>query len=304
MNLKLTPQGLDLLLNTIGGIKALNFNSIVLGSGTDAGESATNLSSVKNTVNITDISAGNQFVTLSAVFSNSEISDGFRQTEIGILADDPDNEGSTILYAYGYTEPDKADYIPKSDEQILETNFSILVYVGDAENVTATISASLVYATRDAFEEHCADENNPHNVTCNLIGAVPTIRKINNKTLLADVVLYGTDILMSEENGAVSLKEAIDNKSPSVHNHNTSYYTKNEIETKLSDKANSVHNHDGRYYKQEEMDSYLTNLKFFHAGNVAPANTKLLWIDTNPSTGGLKYHNGNDWVTVPVCYAT
>ena len=37
----------------------------------------------------------------------------------------------------------------------------------------------------------------------------------------------------------------------------------------------------------------------FVAGTTAPSNTKLLWIDTTPTTGGLKYHNGSSWVGVP-----
>ena len=40
-------------------------------------------------------------------------------------------------------------------------------------------------------------------------------------------------------------------------------------------------------------------------GESAPEeNTKLLWIDTTPINGGLKYYNGSEWVHVPVAYAT
>lgn len=37
-------------------------------------------------------------------------------------------------------------------------------------------------------------------------------------------------------------------------------------------------------------------------GTVAPSNTSYLWVDTNTSTGGIKYHNGSAWVHVPVGY--
>jgi hypothetical protein len=40
--------------------------------------------------------------------------------------------------------------------------------------------------------------------------------------------------------------------------------------------------------------------KQFHVGTTAPSNTNLLWIDT---ANGLKYHNGTDWVIVPVAYS-
>lgn len=41
----------------------------------------------------------------------------------------------------------------------------------------------------------------------------------------------------------------------------------------------------------------------FVAGTKAPTDTKVLWIDTTPTDGGLKYHNGKAWVHVPVAYA-
>ena len=40
----------------------------------------------------------------------------------------------------------------------------------------------------------------------------------------------------------------------------------------------------------------------FSVGTSAPSNTKLLWIDTNTTTGGLKYYNGSSWTPVPVAY--
>lgn len=40
----------------------------------------------------------------------------------------------------------------------------------------------------------------------------------------------------------------------------------------------------------------------FHAGTTAPTNTNLLWIDTNSTTGGLKYYNGTSWIHIPVAY--
>lgn len=40
----------------------------------------------------------------------------------------------------------------------------------------------------------------------------------------------------------------------------------------------------------------------FQAGAVAPTNKSILWIDTNTTTGGLKYWNGSSWKHVPVAY--
>lgn len=43
-------------------------------------------------------------------------------------------------------------------------------------------------------------------------------------------------------------------------------------------------------------------VKIFEASSTPPERTDLLWIDTTPDTGGLKYHNGSAWVPVPVLY--
>lgn len=54
----------------------------------------------------------------------------------------------------------------------------------------------------------------------------------------------------------------------------------------------------------KKIDDAFKNLQteIWHAGTTAPANRKLLWIDTTPVTGGLKYYNGAGWVYVPVAF--
>lgn len=60
-----------------------------------------------------------------------------------------------------------------------------------------------------------------------LSGKVPTTRKVNGKSLSADVTLSASDV------GAAD----------SAHNHNDIYYTESEMDDKLSEKAASVHTH-------------------------------------------------------------
>ena len=50
------------------------------------------------------------------------------------------------------------------------------------------------------------------------------------------------------------------------------------------------------------VESMIDNTGVFSAGTTAPSNTKLLWIDTTATTGGLKYYNGSAWVHVPVAF--
>ena len=170
MALKLTPSGMDLLLRTIAGEATIEFTAIQMGNGADAGESAAALSNPLLTVEIGSYEVGDIFVTLTSTFSNSEVEAGFRATELGVLAADPDNSGGTLLYAYQYTPEAESDYIPASADKVLETQMDVMVYIGDAENVTASISESLVYASKAELEAHVQDTSNPHKVTKEQIG--------------------------------------------------------------------------------------------------------------------------------------
>lgn len=168
--IKLTKSGMDLLLRTIAGEASIKFSAIQFGNGSDAGNSATELSNPLLTEKISAYEIQDIFVNLSFIFSNSEVPAGFRATELGVFVDDPDNKDVTMLYAYGYTPEAEADYIPSGADKLLETQMDILVYIGEAENVTASISQSLVYAGKEELEAHVQDRSNPHGVDKAAVG--------------------------------------------------------------------------------------------------------------------------------------
>lgn len=168
--LRLTPGGKNLLLRAIAGEVQINFSSIQFGNGTNAGENASALSNPLLTTEITNCKIEDIFVTLTTIFDNSEIPAGFRATELGVWTDDPDNEGAALLYAYEYTKEAEANYIPSSTDKVLETQQDVLVYIGDAEDVTASISQSMVYTSKEEFETFVARQDNPHKVTADQIG--------------------------------------------------------------------------------------------------------------------------------------
>lgn len=171
MSLKanISPGGHELILRALSAQANIKFTGIAFGNGTDAGAYATRLSNQILGVGISSITRGDVFVTLTTEFSNEDIASGFRATELGVLAEDPDT-GDNLLFAYRYMEESRADYIPDPSDAVVETVLSILVYVGDAENVTATISDSLAYASREALDAHIEDRGNPHNVTKEQVG--------------------------------------------------------------------------------------------------------------------------------------
>lgn len=172
MRLSVTPGGVDLLLHCLEGGPSPVFTAIVLGNGGNAGSEATELSNPIHTFGITAIEReeGSDYVTLHGEFNNAEITDRFRATETGILAQDPDNEGATILFAYSYVPNDEAPVIPAAADYTFETTDHFIVYVGKTENVSAVISNSLQTVSRVEFDIHVNDLNNPHQVTKDQIG--------------------------------------------------------------------------------------------------------------------------------------
>ncbi len=170
MTPNLTSKGHVLLLRALEGT-ALKFTRIQLGNGaTQNVKSATTLSNPLVTLPLTKMVTGSQYITLTSTFSNDNITAGFRITETGIWAEDPDSEGSEILYALGNEPEGTADYVPSKDNRILELEYSIMIFVGEAQNVTAEISNSLAYASAAELKTHTDNKQNPHGVTAEQVG--------------------------------------------------------------------------------------------------------------------------------------
>ena len=170
MTLQLTNAGINALLRAMTGDE-LTLSCVKIGNGAaQAAGAATDLSNPLVTLSISECTVANQKATISVTLNNSTIDAGFRMTEIGVFALNQDDSTEQVLYAYG-TEPEAtADYIAASGDNILEEDITIDVFVGNAENVSAIINESLVYATKAAFDAHVEDKSNPHEVTKTQVG--------------------------------------------------------------------------------------------------------------------------------------
>ena len=170
MEINLTDGGRGVLTRALAEGVEIHFTTVQLGNGANAGSDATALSNRLMRILISELSRGDSIVTLTAVGTNTEVTAGFRNTELGVFCRDPDNSDQEILYAYGYEPEGTADYVPPGADRILEMQMSILIYIGEAENVTAEIADSSVYATKTAFDAHVGNRDNPHEVTAEQIG--------------------------------------------------------------------------------------------------------------------------------------
>lgn len=77
-----------------------------------------------------------------------------------------------------------------------------------------------------------------------------------------------------------------------------------DIDAAVEDALNSIPDSENiatKAYVNEALSSVVSDIWYY--GNSAPSNTKLLWIDSDSTTGGLKYYDGSNWVHVPVAWA-
>ena len=181
-NLRLTNAGNALIVKALNG-ETLTFTKLGLGSGSTPADPSqlTDLVNPQIKFALTSISTGDGCAELIGTFSSSDLSDSFTVREIGVYADDPDD--GEILYAYA-NAGNHPSYLPKGTGNAYERlTMSVVVAVGSAENVTAVISEYIGYVTKEAFDAHVADTENPHEVTAAQVGLgnVPNV-STNNQT--------------------------------------------------------------------------------------------------------------------------
>ena len=159
INNDITAAGLLVLAKGVAG-KQINYTKIVLGDGyLEEGQTPRSLTGVvspKATIDITKcVVNGDVTVTVGGVFTNDQTNDGFYYRELGLYADDPDEDVGEVLYCYGNCG-DLAEWIPPTGgATIVEKTIDIVTAIGTATNVTAYIPAD-AYATKEDYENYKA----------------------------------------------------------------------------------------------------------------------------------------------------
>ena len=159
INNDITAAGLLVLAKGVAG-KQINYTKIVLGDGyLEEGQTPRSLTGVvspKATIDITKcVVNGDGTVTVGGVFTNDQTNDGFYYRELGLYADDPDEDVGEVLYCYGNCG-DLAEWIPPTGgATIVEKTIDIVTAIGTATNVTAYIPAD-AYATKEDYENYKA----------------------------------------------------------------------------------------------------------------------------------------------------
>ncbi|WP_205603329.1 phage tail protein [Virgibacillus halodenitrificans] len=149
----LTNKGKNLQSKAQAGV-ALKYTRVGVGDGSLGTTSILSLNKLVNEVKSLSISTlksiGDGTAVIGAVLSNQDMIQGFYFREIGLYATDPDL--GEILYCYG-NAGELAEYIsPGGGSDIIEKSIDLHTSVGNAQNVTAVIDSSLVYATQSDVE--------------------------------------------------------------------------------------------------------------------------------------------------------
>ena len=167
---QLTDAGRALIIKALSGECAIEFTKVGIGNGSLPADiaSLTGMQNLQKSITINSLSNEGEGAEISIVVDNVGISEGFFWTELGIFATDPDD--GEILYAYTHNN-NLASYIPDHTTfSNFRINLSVIVTVGDAENVTAIIGQYAGYAPQASLDAHINDDTNPHRVTKAQVG--------------------------------------------------------------------------------------------------------------------------------------
>lgn len=157
-----TEAGLQLLAAAVAG-GTVTFTVIKTGSGTYAATenlvAVTDLRSVRQTFGVSSVTRTGAQVKLRSVLTNDNISEGYRMTEIGLYAKNP-NTGADILYAIIIAESGFADYFPPFEQAPASITMEFFIELTEVESgVTFTVEAmegALVPV--ESFNEHVSSE--------------------------------------------------------------------------------------------------------------------------------------------------
>lgn len=192
----LTDEGLAMIVRSING-ETITFTKLVLGNGTPPDlNNVTEMANPLLNVSFTDSEAEESYLLLTGSVSSADIDTSFYGKELGVFAKIDDEE--EVLYAYRYS--DTADFYPASDSgRTLELTISVVVQVGIAENVTAILVEGDAYASKEDFDDHVGDTDNPHSVTKEQVGLgnVPNV-STNDQTPTFTQASTRTNIVSGE----------------------------------------------------------------------------------------------------------
>lgn len=168
----ITDAGKNLLIRALGG-EQITFTKFKIGNGElDTESSIAEMSELINpllTFPITDVDdSSTGYVKVSGVFDSTVIPVDFRWRELGIFCKGEDDV--EVLYAYANDGENAGMLKANATDVVTEQTVALIIAIGEAENVTAIIAESVLYAPKTEFDAHVQNTENPHSVTKEQVG--------------------------------------------------------------------------------------------------------------------------------------
>lgn len=237
----ITNYGNGIMLEAIVSGKSIVFTRFALGNGQREEDSDIIGNEIMN-VGIISITKGDNYATMKAQYDNSELGGDFLCTEIGLMAKNGD-DGEEHLYAYAYSE-DGIDFVPAQESgSLIETELSMSVTIGSAENVYAVLSEASGYVTKIDFDRHL-NAKNPHKITKEDIG----LDKVENISSEEKTIEFVPTNSLMELNSGQNLSSLFGKVATAVHSliahlsDRVSHITSAE-RAEWNSKANKNHTH-------------------------------------------------------------
>lgn len=313
-NFELTQAGHGLHVKSLLGDK-LNFTKIGVGNGKKPTD-IWNLTALQNEILQCDIEKAeivDDHAEITFSVSNENVEYGFEWTEVGVYAQGESEED--VLYCYAHCG-EKKSYINSNSETFrYEGVFVVSIYIGSAENVTATVKAT-AYARREEFEDHIKNYDNPHKVTKAQVGLglVPNVATNDQSPTFS--IATSLEQLKSGEKLSVAFGK-IARAVANLINHikDGTLHTTEEEKANWNGKASSTHTHSATdinlgtfsvarggtgVTSYSALGAALNGyVDIFQAGTTEPTNKKIFWIDTTDAEAtALKYYDGTTWVAL------
>lgn len=135
----MTDVGATLQAKINAGLTTLKFTRVAIGSGNRTGDlgSATGLIKEELTLGINKITQNGNTVTIELTISNTGVETGFKITEMGLFATDPD-VGEVMYVALVDNNP---DYMPaEGSSTVVQQEFQLQFTMSNTGNVSAIIN--------------------------------------------------------------------------------------------------------------------------------------------------------------------
>ena len=167
---RLTAAGQDLLRRALAG-ESVNFTRFKVGSGSVSGDDWQTLTDLVSPILIFAISDKDDsnpgFLSLSGHFSSADLEEPMRFRELGLFAEGED--GVETLYCYA-NDGDEAGTVTPDGDVYIEQSVTLVLAIGEAEHITATVAPGQLYPSKADFDAHVANRENPHQVTKAQVG--------------------------------------------------------------------------------------------------------------------------------------